>query len=198
MLSIASSPSALLTQRQLERGLASQKTSLTRLSSGMRINRPSDDAAGLAVSSSLNMQGRITSQAIRNIPDATSLLNIASGSLSELSSIVMRQKELAEQAANGVYSNAQRAALSSEQGALSKEYNRIVETTKFNGRALFSQPMTLSVEVGGGTQGGIELALGTQLARDVGNGSFTASALLLLHLTRLLVSEIPMRMEASI
>ena len=94
-----------------------------RLSSGQRINRASDDAAGLAVSSSLHVNTRVYNQAIRNINDGVSALTIADQAISNLSDIVVRQTELAEQAANGIYSTIQRAAMDREAQAL-KPYLR--------------------------------------------------------------------------
>ncbi len=100
---IGSNIAALQAQRQL--GLSSGNLSriFERLSSGSRINRASDDAAGLAVSSGLNARQRVYSQGIRNLSDGISALSIADQAISGLSSIVTRQRELAAQSANGVF-----------------------------------------------------------------------------------------------
>ncbi len=108
-----------------------------RLSSGMRINRASDDAAGLAIADSLRSDARIYGQAIRNANDGISLSNVALGAFTEMTGILQRQAELAEQAANGTYGEKQRAALDLEAKKLSEEFNRIVQTTEFNGINLF-------------------------------------------------------------
>src|SRR6266436_2837198 len=100
-ITIGSNISSLRAQRQLS--LASDEVSqeYQRLSSGMRINKASDDAAGLAIASKLNADTRVYTQGIRNFNDGISLLNTADGAVQGLSTIVTRLKELAEQAANG-------------------------------------------------------------------------------------------------
>lgn len=105
-----------------------------RLSSGLRINKASDDPAGLSVATNLKANSRIFTQGVRNITDSISLLNIADSALSSLTQIVMRQRELAEQAASGSFSSTQRAAIDAENQALSQEYERVIQTTKFNGK----------------------------------------------------------------
>ena len=92
---------SLLAQRQLSNATRLFETSLIRLSSGSRINRPSDDAAGLGLSSALGTRARVYNQAVRNGNDVISMLNVAQGGLQEFSGILIRIKELAEQAANG-------------------------------------------------------------------------------------------------
>lgn len=126
--------SSLQAQRRLAETSERLARTSERLSSGMRINRPSDDAASLAVATGLNTNARVFNQAIRNINDGASLLNVADGALSEMSNLIQRQIELASQAANGTYSSGQRASLNAEAQSLRDEYNRIVQTTSFNGR----------------------------------------------------------------
>ncbi len=167
------------------RGLSRASTEISslteRLSTGLRINRASDDAAGLAVASSLNVESRILSQGIRNLNDGASFLNIAEGALKQLSEIATRQLELAEQAANGTYSTKQRQALTTEANALVDEYNRIVETTSFNGvRAFRTSDQALTLQGGSGAQGALQVNIGSALGRAVGSGQFsvvTSSAL---------------------
>jgi flagellin len=137
VISTFSNIASLSAQRRLNRSTDAVASISESLSSGQRITSASSDAAGLAVSSSLNLNARVYSQAIRNINDGVSLLNIAEGALQELSSITMRQQELAEQASNGVYSSVQRQALHNEVYALVNEQNRIIASTKFNGLGLF-------------------------------------------------------------
>lgn len=110
-----------------------------RLSSGLRINRASDDAAGQALSDGLINQSRATRQGIRNINDGISIFNTADAALEALSSIVGRQRELATQAANDSYTALQRAALDTEADELAGEYNRIVQSASFNGKNLFGE-----------------------------------------------------------
>ena len=114
--------------------------SLERLSTGLRVNRASDDAAGLAVSEGLRTQIRGQQQAKRNALDGISALNIAEGAMGEVHNIMQRQRELAIQAANNTYSETERGFLDQEFQALSEEIDRIMTTTNFNGIRLFSDP----------------------------------------------------------
>ena len=146
-----------------------------RLSSGLRINRASDDAAGLSVAMSLNTESRVLAQAARNINDGVSLLNAAESALNALSSITTRISELAEQAAKGTYSSAQRIALNSEAQALVSEFNRIVSATRYNGQSLFPvSGVQFSVQAGTGAANASTFNLGTNLTRDIGDGTFAA------------------------
>lgn len=122
--------------------------SFERLSSGLRINRAKDDAAGLSIFSSLSFDARILSSGIRNLNDGISMMNVAEAATKELSSLVMRVRELATQAANGAISDTQRGSLNEEAGALMEEYRRIVKSTNLNGIPLLDgtfQMLTLQV-----------------------------------------------------
>lgn len=170
--SFGSNIASLKAQRQL--GIVSTEVSsvFERLSSGQRINRASDDAAGLAVVSSLQNNRRVFTQGIRNYNDGISLLNIADGAVEQLSSITIRLKELAEQAANGTYGVNQRKALDAEGQALSKEYFRIARSTTFNGRGIFFAEFgELRLQGGYGASGGIQSGLGGA----IGTGNFSAA-----------------------
>ncbi len=172
-ITIGSNIMSLRAQRQL--GQASDRLSSTfeRLSSGQRINRASDDAAGLAISETLNVNSQVYAQAVRNINDGLSLLNIAEGAVRELSSIVIRQKELAQQAANGVLSNSQRLSLDKEANELVSEYNRIVQTTTFNGRSMLTRSdSAVSIQAGYGENGMLNIDFASQVAAVVGDGTF--------------------------
>lgn len=148
-----------------------------KLSSGLRINSASDDAAGLAISESLKTDSRIFNQGVRNLNDGISVLNIADSALSSLSEINIRLTELAEQGSNGTYSRTQRQALHNEARALTDEYNRIIETTKFNGVKIFSgsTSSTLRLQAGYGQDGSLGVDVGSDLGRNVGTGSFSTS-----------------------
>ncbi len=144
-----------------------------RLSSGQRINRASDDSAGLLVSFGLRIKNAVYQQAIRNVNDVTSLLNVASGATEQLSGLLERMNELAEQAANGTFSIAQRHTLNVESKALINEYNRIVESTTFNRRSVFNVTGGgVSAQLGFGSNV-LHTEVGSQLARLVGDGTFT-------------------------
>lgn len=133
MISIGSNVQSLVVQRQLDRATALVSSTSERLASGQRINRASDDAAGLSVSMSLSTDARVFNQAIRNLNDGISAISIADGASEQLSTILTRISELAEQSANGTINNRQRLSLDREAKALRLEFNRIIDTTQFNG-----------------------------------------------------------------
>lgn len=148
---------------------------LARLSSGSRINRASDDAAGLAIAENLNLSARVYSRGLLNINDAVSALSIADGALSQLSGIVTRQLELASQAANGVYGTSQRVSLHTEARALTNEFNRIIASSQFNGIGSFgADSLSTRIQLGFGTNESIFVSTGTKMQRTVGTGTFNA------------------------
>ena len=119
--------------------------SVERISSGKRINRGADDAAGLSISSSLNSDTTVLSQAIRNSNDSTSLLNVTEGALNEQSTILVRLRELSSQAATGTVGSTQRQTIQLEFSALRTEIDRIAATTAFNGQNLIDGSLASSV-----------------------------------------------------
>ena len=158
--------SSLKAQRQLGRATDALATSSERLSSGLRINRAADDAAGLSISSSLRKDARLHAAAIRNINDGVSALNIISGTLQNQNSIITRLQELAEQSANGVYSNQQRYGLNAEYQELLREFGRIGDTTSFNslnlllgGRGANSSSLNIQAGISGAGNSSISFTL---------------------------------------
>ncbi|GLH64278.1 hypothetical protein PG301_21170 [Parageobacillus sp. G301] len=127
---------ALNTYRQLTAGTNAASKSMEKLSSGLRINRAGDDAAGLAISEKMRGQIRGLEQASRNSQDAISLLQTAEGALNETHAILQRMKELATQAANGTNTDSDRAEIQKEINQLTSEINRIGNTTEFNTQKL--------------------------------------------------------------
>jgi len=127
---------SLNAQRNLSSSQSSLATSLTRLSSGLRINSAKDDAAGLAISDRMSAQIRGLNQAVRNSNDGISLAQTAEGALSESGNILQRIRELAVQSANSTNSASDRQALNSEVNQLVSELDRIANTTSFNGLKL--------------------------------------------------------------
>ena len=121
--------------------------SLTKLASGLRINRASDDAAGLAISSNLLTSANLDSQALRNISDAQSAINITDAAVQQISDMNLRRSELAMQASNGTYSSEQRLAMQQEFSQLGQEMQRVAQTTEFNGVKLLNGE-SISVQVG--------------------------------------------------
>ena len=119
--------------------------SVERISSGIRINRAADDAAGLAISEGLRSDIRALRQAVRNAGDGISLLNVTEGALNEQSGILIRLRELASQAATGTVGSTERATIQLEFSALRSELDRISATTEFNGLKLIDGNLSSSV-----------------------------------------------------
>ncbi len=127
---------SLNTYRQLTANSANGSKSLEKLSSGLRINRAGDDAAGLAISEKMRAQIRGLDQASRNAQDGISMIQTAEGALNETQSILQRMRELANQAANDTNVGIDRGEIQKEINQLSSEINRIGNTTEFNTQAL--------------------------------------------------------------
>ena len=136
---------SLNAQRILGINNARLAQSVERISSGIRINRGSDDAAGLAISEGLRSDIRALRQAVRNANDGVSLINVTEGALNEQSGIMIRLRELASQAATGTVGSTERATLQLEFTALRNEIDRIAQTTEFNGQKLVEGSLASSV-----------------------------------------------------
>ncbi len=119
--------------------------SVERISSGIRINRAADDAAGLGISEALRSDIRALRQAVRNSNDGIALINVAEGALNEQSSILIRLRDLASQAATGTVGSTERATIQLEFTALSNEIDRISATTQFNGQGLVDGSLASTV-----------------------------------------------------
>ncbi|TFB83812.1 flagellin [Cryobacterium algoricola] len=154
------------TYRNLTATQNDMSKSLEKLSSGLRINRASDDAAGLAISEGLKSQVGGLTVASRNAQDGISVVQTAEGSLSEVTSILQRMRDLAVQAGNDSNSDKSRSAITTEVGQLTTELNRISESTSFSGTNLLDGSKTsMSFQVGangGGT--------GSQIAVNLTGG----------------------------
>lgn len=129
---------ALNAYRNLSQTMSSTSKSLEKLSSGLRINRAADDAAGLAISEKMRSQIRGLDMAERNALDAVSLIQTGEGALNEVHSILQRMRELSVQASNGTLEDNDRQAIQSEINQLTYEIDRIADTTQFNQKKLFS------------------------------------------------------------
>jgi len=127
---------AMITSASLQRNDAGLAASLERLSTGLRINRASDDVAGLSVSEKIRTQVRGTAIAIRNAGDGIALLNIAEGACNEVSAILQRMRELAVQSDNDTFSTTERGYLNQEFQSLMSEIQRISMSTQYNGMTL--------------------------------------------------------------
>ncbi len=125
------------------------QTAMERLSTGKRINSAKDDAAGLAIASSMTSQIRGMGQAIRNANDGISLAQTAEGALGEVTNMLQRIRELSVQSASGTYSDDDRANLQAEVAELGAQIDDIVANTKFNGVAVFgSADVTVDIQTG--------------------------------------------------
>lgn len=127
---------ALITQGALASSGREQSKSLEKLSTGMRINRASDDAAGLSVSEQLRTQIRGMNRAKSNAQDGIALLQIAEGAANEMSSMLQRMRELAIQSSNDTLTSTDRGYLDQEFKALTNEIDRISKTSNYNGQTL--------------------------------------------------------------
>jgi flagellin len=133
---------SLAAQSSLNRSQGDVQTSLTRLSSGLRINSAKDDAAGLAISERFTSQIKGLNQAVRNANDAISLSQTAESSLSETTNLLQRLRELSVQSANATNSASDRSALQSEVSQVVAEIDRIANTAEFNGIKLLNGNFT--------------------------------------------------------
>ncbi len=147
-LTLGNNIASLQAQRRLAISSQSLERTFERLSSGQRINRASDDSAGLAIADTLRADQRVAVVAIRNANDGISTIAIADSALGEIGGVLSRMAELSEQSANGVYSTTQRSALNNEFLALASEIERIAVTTEFNGVRLLSGGSQLTLQVG--------------------------------------------------
>jgi len=171
-------------QRFLTQAQNKLATSYERLSSGSRINRAQDDAAGLGITQNLTASIGGTTFAIRNANDAIGTLQTAEGALAEISSMLQRFKELATQGNNGALSSDQREYLSNEMVELSQEVQNIASRTKFNGNTLIgSGAVSLSFQTGESVDDTLTIAFenilsGTNVAflMSATNITFTGSA----------------------
>jgi len=148
-LRIKSNVESLIAQRRLTENRRALGESLEKMSSGQRINRSADDAAGLAVSESIRARTKSLDVAKRNANDGISYLQVAEGGLNETTNIIVRMRELAAQAASDTVGNRERTFLDKEFQQLRQEVARIVDSTEFNGSKLLksdgSKPIQLFV-----------------------------------------------------
>jgi flagellin len=148
-LSLASNIASLSAKNSVDRATNQISESFGRLSTGLRINSPSDDPAGLQMADDLRMDARLASVAVRNANDGLSATAIADSAMSEVGNILSRMAELAEQSSNGVFTNLQRSSLQVEFDALGSEVQRIVDVTKFNDIELVSDnTQDIKIQVG--------------------------------------------------
>ncbi|MDH0749157.1 flagellin domain-containing protein [Pseudomonas sp. GD03842] len=170
-LTVNTNVASLAVQKNLGKASDALSTSMTRLSSGLKINSAKDDAAGLQIATRETSQIRGQTVAIKNANDGISIAQTAEGALQESTNILQRMRELAVQARNDTNGTADRTALNAEYAQMSDELTRIANSTNLNGKNLLdgtASTVTLQVGSNTGTSNQIDLVL---------TGTFTASAL---------------------
>ena len=172
MLAIKNNLMAANAARYLGQSYDALATSVERLSSGLRINSASDDAAGMAVRELMRADIAVLQQGARNAQDGVSMLQTMEGALQVLDNLLIRMQQLAEQAATGSYSSAQRVIMNNEFAEMAKEVDRIVGSTDFNGIKMLDNSATVSIHFGGATD-----------KIDVAGSNVTTSALGIKNLT---------------
>ena len=168
MLSLHTNNAALSAQSSLGRTQTSLSTSMTRLSTGFRINSAMDDAAGLQIATRLKAQTSGMSVAMRNTQNSISMLQTAEGSLDEVTNILTRMKDLATQAADGSSSDNDRTAMQAEYTSLTSELSNIVGNTSFGGTTLLNNSTgklkaSVDFQIGASSGEKMSLDMSTQL-----------------------------------
>jgi len=164
---------SLFAANRLNRPQNNIQTANERLSSGKRINRAGDDAAGLAIAAQLATQLLGSQTGSRNASDGISLVQTAEGAISELSNITQRINEIAIQSSNGTLSDDNRASLQLEVSQLQEEATRIIDTTEFNGQKILSQNGSIDLQVGGSASDKVSINTTDLNAQLVSSGFFT-------------------------
>jgi flagellin len=177
MTVINSNTAALRAQNGSRVANEALQTAMERLSTGKRINSAKDDAAGLAISSSMTSQIRGMSQAIRNANDGISLAQTADGALGEVTNMLQRIRELAVQSASGTYQDSDRANLQSEVAALGAQISDVVSNTKFNGVAVFgSGGQSVQIQTGSGASDTTTLSITALDVSSVASASVASAS----------------------
>lgn len=159
---------ALNAHRNMATNTSAAGKSMEKLSSGLRINRAGDDAAGLAISEKMRGQISGLEQASRNASDGISLIQTAEGALNETHNILQRMRELAVQGANDTNTSDDRVAIEEEMSQLTEEISRISETTEFNGQNLLKGTFSGEFQIGANSNQTIGLQIGGTSANDLG------------------------------
>jgi len=168
--------SAMNTYSRLTAANNAKSSSLAKLSSGLRINKAGDDAAGLTISEKMRGQIGGLNQAIRNAQDGISLIQTAEGALNETHSILNRMRDLAVQAANDTNTDDDRAAIQQEVDELISEIDRIAETTQFNTQVLLSGDFTDKViHIGANSGQNLKISIENMRASGLGVNGLSVS-----------------------
>ena len=168
--------SAANANRQLGVTVSSQAKSTEKLSSGYKINRAADDAAGLTISEKMRSQIRGLTQASANAQDGISAVQTAEGALNEVEDMLQRMNELAVKAKNDTNTSEDRTAIQSEINALTSEINRVKDSTEFNSQKLLDGSFTgKSLQVGANSANTISLSISNMSASSIGVGSINVT-----------------------
>lgn len=176
-LTVNTNTTSLNVQKNLNRASDALSTSMSRLSSGLKINSAKDDAAGLQISNRMSSQIRGQNVAVKNANDGISMAQTAEGALQESTNILQRMRELAVQARNGTNGTADQTATNAEFAQMSDELTRIAASTNLNGKNLLdgtAGTMTLQVGSNTGTANHIDLTLSSKfdaVSLSVGSGT---------------------------
>ncbi len=184
MLSLHTNNAALSAQNSISRTQSSLSTSMTRLSTGYRINSAMDDAAGLQIASRLKAQTAGMTVAMRNTQNSTSMLQTAEGALDEVSNMLVRMKDLATQAADASSTDDDKTAMQSEYDALGTELKNVLQNTTFGGTKLLvggTIASSMTFQIGASSSETMDVNLGTDVAQVVSDvtsvtDQYTASA----------------------
>ncbi|MBM7071515.1 Lateral flagellin [Shewanella sp. 202IG2-18] len=177
MLSVHTNYASLIAQNSVTKSNDMLTTAMERLSTGMRINSAADDAAGLQIATRLNANVVGMQTASRNVSDATSMLQTADGGLDELTTIALRQKELATQASNGVNSATDLTALNDEFQELSAEITRILDNTEYAGNNLFDTLSgTVTFQIGADASETLDVTVAEPDTTALGTADLTTGA----------------------
>ncbi|MBF0422910.1 MAG: flagellin FliC [Magnetococcales bacterium] len=175
-LAINTNISSINAQRQLTKSTNALGKTFERLSSGLRINRSADDAAGLSISTRMTAQVRGVTQAVRNANDAISLIQVAEGALNETTSALQRIRELSVQAANDTMTSTDRRDVQREINQLLSEIDRIANTTNFNKVNLLSGTYATGKKFQVGADGGQTIQMSIRKATTLSMMSVAAGA----------------------
>ena len=166
-MTVNSNAFSLNAQRQLMKSESGLQTSMQRLSSGIRINSAKDDAAGLQIANKMSSQIGGLNVAVRNANDGISLAQTAEGAMDEVTNSLLKMRDLALQASNGTYEQADVDALAAEYNELASEIGRIIGTTEFNGSNILdgtggsSGTFSIAVDYKDGATNNVDIAIGT-------------------------------------
>ncbi|WP_209588063.1 flagellin [Massilia sp. BHUDP2] len=178
MLSLHTNNAALSAQNSIGRTQSALSTSMTRLSTGYRINSAMDDAAGLQIATRLKSQTSGMAVAMRNTQNSTSMLQTAGGALTEVTNMMIRMKDLATQSADQSSSGADRTAIKAEYDSLASEINNVMTKTTFGGQNLFGTTLAgaMQFQIGASSTETMSLNLGTTHVTPVTNSVTAISA----------------------